>query len=237
MSATNRGAQRLPDDFYETPAWCVQAVLPFLQSFSSVLDPCAGRGTILRALPNAHVLGMGIEINPVRAKKCANEAGYFCRVGDALDPQTSWNRPNFLPPDLICTNPPYSLAQGFIERSLTFGAKQVAMLLRLNYLGSQKRGPWWRRNPCDVYVLEKRPSFARFLSCKKTPVEYPHGPCGWHDGFALNDPFPSKCPVCRNPALTQTTSDATEYAWFVWDLTYRSRCAKGGGHIRVLECP
>jgi hypothetical protein len=35
----------------------------------------------------------------------------------------------------------------------------AAFLLRLNWLGGQARAAWHRANPCDVYVLPRRPSF------------------------------------------------------------------------------
>ena len=77
--------------------------------------------------------------------------------------------------DLIVTNPPFSLALEFLEKSLR-EAEVVVYLLRLNFLGSQKRKPFWEKNPpSHIFVLSKRPSF------------------------------------------TGKGTDATEYAWFVWD--------------------
>jgi hypothetical protein len=63
--------------------------------------------------------------------------------------------------DLIFTNPPYSLAEEIITHALeTWSKATVVMLLRLNFLGSQKRKPFWDKHPVsEIYVLSKRPSF------------------------------------------------------------------------------
>jgi hypothetical protein len=65
-----------------------------------------------------------------------------------------------LPVNILVSNPPYSLAQEFIEKFLY--VDEAYWLLRLNFLGSQKREPWWRKLGFlpNVYVLPNRPCFA-----------------------------------------------------------------------------
>ncbi len=61
--------------------------------------------------------------------------------------------------DMAIGNPPYSLAQEFVEHAMSI-ADSVWFLLRIDFLGSKKRGPWYRDGITpDIYVLEKRPSF------------------------------------------------------------------------------
>jgi hypothetical protein len=60
--------------------------------------------------------------------------------------------------DVCIGNPPYSLAQEFAERAIGC-SRVVAFLLRLNFLGSQKRAAWLRKHTPSVYVLPRRPSF------------------------------------------------------------------------------
>lgn len=55
-------------------------------------------------------------------------------------------------------NPPYSLAEEFLARSLEV-ADTVALLLRVNYLASAKRNVFMRKFTPDVYILPNRPSF------------------------------------------------------------------------------
>jgi hypothetical protein len=56
------------------------------------------------------------------------------------------------------TNPPFRLAQGFIDACLKH-ADTVVMLLRLNYLASKARWEFMSARTPDVYVLPNRPSF------------------------------------------------------------------------------
>ena len=156
MSATNRGSQRHKDDYYATPPWCVKSLLPVLGSNPNrtVLEPCAGTGSISHTLLNEGFVAPShltqVELDVDRAKLCPQP----CEVGDFLNLDID----KFRGVDVVITNPPYALAQEFIDVCLTLET-EVIMLLRLNFLGSQKRAQWHRNNPSDVYVLPKRPSF------------------------------------------------------------------------------
>jgi len=68
---------------------------------------------------------------------------------------TKLKTPHF---DVILMNPPYRLAQEFVEKSLRI-SDHVLVLLRLNYLGSKVRNAFMRNDCPDVYVLPNRPSF------------------------------------------------------------------------------
>jgi hypothetical protein len=118
------------------------------------MDPCAGEGGIIRAVQKVRP-GLIWTASELRAEAEADLAktGAAYHIQDFLDP-------TFQPPpvDVICTNPPFRLAQEFVEKSLSL-AKQVVMLLRLNYLGSEARAPFLREFHPDVYVLPNRPSF------------------------------------------------------------------------------
>jgi hypothetical protein len=232
MSATGRSDVRRADDWYATPTWAVRAIWPKLAAFDTCLDPCAGQGAILLALnelatmPRYH----GIELDEERATICANQNGFGCIVHDALD--LDWRRLG-LPYELIITNPPYSLAQEFLEKALASGASQVCFLMRLNFLGAQKRAAFWRKHPCDVWVLPKRPSFAVFLSCMSTDLT--DVPCAWKASFPPGSTLPTFCPSCGNPKLKKCTSDATEYAWFHFRIP--RPWAQGLGHWGILDVP
>lgn len=162
MSATNRGAERVADDFYATPEWCTRAIVRALpEAFAGVvLDPCAGDGAILSAIRNT-LCGapsnlFGIELDRQRAELCGVVADTIC--GDFLTaPLTT-----FAGRGTICTNPPYSLAFEFVQRACELRPECVIFLLRLNWLGSGRRSgrdKWLRAHMPDVYVLPRRPSF------------------------------------------------------------------------------
>jgi hypothetical protein len=58
----------------------------------------------------------------------------------------------------VVTKPPYSLAEDLLRRALEI-SDHVVLLLRLNFLASDKRAALMRANTPDVYVLPNRPSF------------------------------------------------------------------------------
>lgn len=151
-------------DFYATPQVAVDELLaeigPLLGE-GYVLDPAAGDGALLTAvkdaLPDRAVVG--IEIDPAR---CAMAAARF-------GPDWVWEAdylkeeyPGYPEFALVIANPPYSLAQEFVDKMLRERGQDtiVAALLRINFLGSQKRAQWWlSHRPDAVRVLSKRPSF------------------------------------------------------------------------------
>ena len=163
MSSTNRGAQRHPDDFYRSPAWAVEALIPELRFETAtprtLLDPCAGDGAILDVL-GSRSLTYGIELDRERATACQGTRR-TCVVADALR-LGSWAHPlRGGRPDRIVMNPPFSLAMEFVERALREVAPGgiVVALLRLAWLASAKRAAFHRAHPSRVLVLPRRPSF------------------------------------------------------------------------------
>ena len=153
MSATNRGAERNAYDFYPTPSEPINQILNEIDftTVTSFLEPCKGDGAILNLIPD------GITKHYAEIREGIDYLKYIYKV------------------DLIVTNPPFSIALEFLQKSLR-ESKTVVYLLRLNFLGSQKRKQFWTDNPpTHTFVLSKRPSF------------------------------------------TGKGTDATEYAWFVWD--------------------
>jgi SAM-dependent methyltransferase len=228
-------------DFFETPAWAVHAILPHLPHLPSggrVLDPGCGTGAILRALTGkaplqAGVLGppfeltdlYGVELDPARAEKArrvffAARLEHHVTVADFLLPSGE----TF---DLVVGNPPYSLALEFVERSLELTRHRrgtVAMLLRLCWLGSQERASFHREHPSDVYVLPRRPSFCLSVSCKNKKAG-----CSWRVVLPTDAERPRACGAC-GAGVTVTTSDATEYGWFVFG-------PGRGNRWQILEVP
>lgn len=210
MSSTGRGAQRHPDDFYETPAWAIRAALRLFPwpSYASptLLEPMAGRGAVVREMrarwPKAEIIAC--ELDPERASQLEAAGASYVHIGDFFELSKGWKPNDF---DLALTNPAFSLAAEAIKTARTI-ATLTSMLLRLNYLGSQERAPFWRANPCDVDILPKRPSFAASLKCKEKG-------CGWAVTQLLEEPRAKACPVCSGKVVV-TTTDSCEYAWFTW---------------------
>jgi len=165
MSVAGR-AKRNAFDSYKTPNEAIEPLWKrlFIDLSAEAFEPCLGDGNIARSIPCNNVM--------------------YCELSEGVDYLSGKTLPAV---DLVVTNPPFSLAQEFLSVSFTHCRGVVAYLLRLNYLGSQKRKDWWQgKTPTHLYVLSERPSF------------------NW-DGRG---------------------TDATEYAWFVWDFNNSSlvRC-------------
>jgi hypothetical protein len=156
VSSTRMARKDRGLDFYETPEWVTEAILPHVPACTRIVDPCAGRGAILDAMgwPEG---AWGVEIDADRVAG----TGPFVRVyqGDALgaDPWTHDKRRA----ELVIMNPPFLHALAFVERALAevLPGGSVFALLRLAFLEGAARVPFHRRAPADVYVLPRRPSF------------------------------------------------------------------------------
>lgn len=161
MSATNRGAKRRAADYYPTPAYCVWRLLDYVPLPSGRwLEPGAGNGAIIRATHGdprvAAVRWTAIERRRRPMEKLRRAIGSSGEAWTADFLRHDFGLRRF---DLAIGNPPYRRAVEFIERSLEL-APQVVFLLRLNFLGSQKRIEFFKRvGVPDVYVLPDRPSF------------------------------------------------------------------------------
>lgn len=192
MSATNRGTERDEHDHYPTPGWCIQAIAKHINwtKVKTAHEPCIASGSIPLNCPPG-VQWTGSEIRHGK-DYLTNEVG---RV------------------DLILTNPPYDLAQEFITKSLQEAAC-VVYLLRINFLGTEKRRQWLSQNPpTHLYTLSERPSFVDVCDGQaKTKTRERVKGCG---AIYQKTEGVKVCPKCGGHVKAGT--DATEYAWFVWD--------------------
>lgn len=168
MSSTRgiNSPARRPGEFYETPSWATRAILRLLQDHlapQAILEPGAGSGAITRELratwPQARITAL--EIDPAHREEL--ELITPCvKIGDFFE----------LVPlkgayHLVVMNPPYSgpkredLVMWWTKRAIFHAGYHgaVAVLTRLNWLGSQKRAQWLREQIPFVGVLPKRPSF------------------------------------------------------------------------------
>lgn len=161
MSATGRGAVRDPRDHYPTPPWLTKAVLPILKQRlqatghwpPKVYEPACGDNlamvkAILEEWPEATV-----------------EYSDIIPQHGGVDFLTAEPEPVF---DLVITNPPYAHAEAFAKRGRLWLRKEyagsnvgvdglVSLLLRVNFLGSRKRGKWLRSDTPHMAVSPKRP--------------------------------------------------------------------------------
>ena len=116
MSATNRGSERKPYDFYATPPEVIENLLKHIdlnKYGNRILEPSAGNGNFCKVIkqyyPNKHITALEI-----RNEERNNLELYSDEViiNDYLKLDTN-NKYN-----IIIGNPPYSKAIDFVNKSL-----------------------------------------------------------------------------------------------------------------------
>lgn len=156
VSSTKRGGKRSPLDFYATPAWCVTELYSQRERLGlprPTLDPGAGEGGLIAPLaelwPRSPVM-RGIELDSGRVARAA-ELGISLEHGDGM--AQSWEGEHVL------MNPPFCSALEWVTKGVE-EARTLTALLRLGFLASQRRRPFWDANPPDkVVVMSRRPRF------------------------------------------------------------------------------
>lgn len=160
---------RRPHDFYPTPQWCIDLVLrepSFVDTLRHtayfpwgdkpiILDSGVGEGAVIRRfmkhIPSTNVDWRGIDIRP-ECREATEDLDMKFIEGSFLqyDPEQAL--------DLIIGNPPFSLAQEFVDHATCISYKTL-YLLPLNFLATQRRNTLVRELTPDVFVLANRPSF------------------------------------------------------------------------------
>lgn len=132
------GKDREPHDNYPTPEIAVVELLK-REKFEGIVWECAvGCGNIAKYFPDCMASDIRHDDN------IAGEGG----VNFLLENRTV---------DNIVTNPPFRLAQQFVEHALKCTTKKVAMFLKLVFLESQSRYEMFQSTPLKtVYVFSKR---------------------------------------------------------------------------------
>lgn len=136
MAALKPKSERKEHDLYETPEWAVKALLELvpIRKDWSYIEPCRASGRFYNEMPIGSAWG---------------------EIREGVDYlKTKYNRV-----DCMITNPPYCLAQEFVEKAHE-DADVIIMLLRLGFLESIRREEFWKKYPLDnLITLSKRPSF------------------------------------------------------------------------------
>lgn len=203
MSAAGRGRRRGGEhDDYSTPAWCVHRLLDYAglrrspcASWSTSgrwLEPAAGEGAIIRAVNEWHrrkVLRApawtAIEIRTVAVNELRSIDGLDVRA------MSFFEAPAVAGTQVVITNPPYLLAQRFVEHAhALYPGAALAFLLRLNFAASEGRVGFFRAHPPTVLVIPNRPSFTG--DGRSDATEYAWFLWGWGDSgrFAVLDSTP-----------------------------------------------
>lgn len=177
LSGTSTTRNRVEDDYYATPACSTEALLS-VEKFNQNIWECACGGGHLSDVLENH--------------------GYKTLKTDIVQRRKDVQVLNFLDNNItkyngdIITNPPYSLAQEFLEKAISIvedGAK-VALFLKIQFLEGKKRKEMFEKHPPKiVYVFSER----------QNPLR---------NGEALDEKGkPWSSTMC--------------FAWFVWEKGYK----------------
>ena len=177
LAGTSTTRERANYDYYATPYQATEMLLDEVKFSGDFLEPCVGGGHIVdvikRYYPDECVYGVDIV-----------DRGYpNTLVADFL-------KHDFLGQkfDNVVTNPPFSLAQEFLEKSVEVvndGGK-IAMFLKIQFLEGAKRREMFKKYPPKyIYVFVKR----------QAP---------WNNGSPVDE-------------KGKSWSSTMCFAWFVWE--------------------
>jgi hypothetical protein len=185
MSRARAAADRVKRDAYLTPPALALAICERLRDGwglqpSLVVEPSAGRGAFVAAAravwPGARIIAIDVD---ERGRSACLRAGASTFV------RASWPRVarslarSRGGPMLVVGNPPYRQAQRHIDaaREQLIAGDALVFLLRLNFLGANKRAEWWAeaRDIARTDTVVPRPGFR----VKKGSDATEYGVFGW----------------------------------------------------------
>ena len=145
MSTTR---ERVQDDYYATPYQATEMLLDEVKFVGNFLEPCVGGGHIVDVIK----------------KYYPDECVYGVDLVDRGYPNTlvaDFLKHDFLGQkfDNVVTNPPYSLAQEFLEKSMEVvnNGGKITMFLKIQFLEGAKRRDMFKKYPPKyIYVFSKR---------------------------------------------------------------------------------
>lgn len=143
---------RAGNDFYATPIPATISLLAREEFTGRILEPACGQGHIIKAIkqwnPAADVCGIDIvrraDIFDLGSMGEGDFLSFGFREGEYEN---------------VITNPPFSLAQQFIEKALYVASEKIAIFCKIQLLeGQSRRKMFENTNLKTVYVFSKRVS-------------------------------------------------------------------------------
>lgn len=143
--------ERVGNDYYATPLSAVEKLLDKLRIDDglSILEPSAGEGHIVKILkeccPNSEIVANDL---------IKRDSRFGIEVNGGIDFLEYNPNRKF---DVVITNPPFSLAQQFIEKAISLANRYVIMFAKIQLLeGLERRRLFERFPPKYVCVFSKR---------------------------------------------------------------------------------
>ena len=146
MSTTR---DRVDNDFYATPRNAIEAILNEVKLNGSILEPAAGQGHISKVLKEYYPYSEIVSTDLIQ-----REEKFGIPIQGGVDFLTHEFNRKF---DNVITNPPFNLAQEFIEKALQLSNDKVIMFAKIQLLEGNKRRELFDNTPLKyVYVFSKR---------------------------------------------------------------------------------
>jgi hypothetical protein len=142
---------------YATPRWAVESILDVELTTRDVLDPCAGLGVMGEVCMERGLRVQALDVQDWRE--------HFPGVFMAVEPVIIdfFNLRTEIPDRTVIMNPPFSLAEKFVDHARALGARKVICFQRQAWRESAARRLWWDSNaPARVWVCGARASCWRF---------------------------------------------------------------------------
>ena len=181
LAGSSLTRKRIENDYYATPYESTRALLDIEKFEGDFIEPCVGGGHIVEILkeyyPNSKIIGVDLVDRGYKDTIVSNYFDYTFN-GD-------FN---------VVTNPPYSLAQEFLEHSMEQiqEGKKVAMFLKIQFLEGNKRKELFKKYP---------PKIIHVFSKRQNP---------WRNGSNVDEKGkPWSSTMC--------------FAWFVWEKGYKGQ--------------
>ena len=157
--------ERAVNDFYPTQPELALAITKLVASLipmpGIVIEPSAGTEAFIKAAkqvwPTIPACGVDVDSAMQQPILAAGADGVY--IGDWVEAMASHT---LEPGTLILGNPPFSLAELHIRAGIDALPKDDfnVALLRMSFLGSQERVPFWAANPARYIIpLVPRPKF------------------------------------------------------------------------------
>lgn len=182
-------------DYYPTPHWVTDILIEhYPPPTRLIVEPSAGDGAIIQRFndrqhhdPSMNYQWWAIEIQKKFLKDLAKlKPTPVISIDDFFAQRKMLYRCCADSPTSIVGNPPYELALEFCRMCLRCGADYVAMLLRLDFLGSKKRKNFINAWPItQLIVLSKRPAFKKGSGTDM----YNYSWVVWHRGAQAKSPI------------------------------------------------
>lgn len=184
LAGGNPESERVEYDYYATNPKAVEMLLREYEfNGNKMLEPCVGAGHIANAVKSFK----GYENVEITGVDLINRNYPNTIIANFLE----WD--NGEKYDFIISNPPYSLAQEFIEHGLDLLNEdgQIAMFLKIQFLEGQKRKFFFEDNPPKyVYVFRNRMAT-------------------WNNGQEVD------------PKTGKKWATTMCHAWFIWEKDFK----------------